>query len=109
MTTSFAIAEVKALVRQPQRTQAQQLLQRLAAAVLLILTRRRFRVRRMLEYFPTDGALLGMNVKRRQNLRPSYGWPCNSVCVVTTCSQLTNPIAALHSETEADARVFFAL
>ncbi|KAE9348786.1 hypothetical protein PF008_g7181 [Phytophthora fragariae] len=64
MTTSFAIAEVKALVRQPQRAQAQQLLERLAAAVLPILTGRRFRVRRLLEFFPKDGGLLGMNVNR---------------------------------------------
>ncbi|OWZ21236.1 Neutral zinc metallopeptidase [Phytophthora megakarya] len=64
MTTSFAIGEVKALVRQPRRAEAQQLLERLAAAVLPILTRRRFRVRRLLEFFPKDGALLGMNVNR---------------------------------------------
>ncbi|KAF1788577.1 WLM domain [Phytophthora cactorum] len=64
MTTSFGIAEIKALVRQPQRAQAQQLLERLAAAVLPILTRRRFRVRRLREFFPKDGALLGMNVNR---------------------------------------------
>ncbi|KAG6602796.1 Neutral zinc metallopeptidase, Zn-binding site [Phytophthora cinnamomi] len=64
MATSFAIAEVKALVRQPQRAQAQQILERLAAAVLPILTRRRFCVRRLLEFFPKDGCLLGMNVNR---------------------------------------------
>jgi hypothetical protein len=64
MASSFAIPEVKALVRRPQRQQAQQLLERLAAAVLPILTRRCFRVRRLLEFFPTDGALLGMNVNR---------------------------------------------
>ncbi|KAL3667119.1 hypothetical protein V7S43_008060 [Phytophthora oleae] len=64
MATSFAIAEMKALVRQPQREHAQQLLEHLAAAVLPIMTRRRFRVRRLLEFFPKDGALLGMNVNR---------------------------------------------
>ncbi|RLN50092.1 hypothetical protein BBJ28_00008253 [Nothophytophthora sp. Chile5] len=64
MATSFAIAEVKALVRQPQRAQAQQLLERLAVAVLPILTQRRFPVRRLLEFFPSNGSLLGMNVNR---------------------------------------------
>lgn len=62
MASSFAISEVKALVRQPQREHAQQLLDKLANAVLPILTQRQFRVRRLLEFFPKNGSLLGMNV-----------------------------------------------
>ncbi|KAF4318485.1 hypothetical protein BBO99_00007162 [Phytophthora kernoviae] len=62
MASSFAIPEVKALVRQPRRDHAQQLLERLATAVLPIMTQRRFRVHRLIEFFPKDGSLLGMNV-----------------------------------------------
>ncbi|RLN50783.1 hypothetical protein BBJ28_00020892 [Nothophytophthora sp. Chile5] len=74
MTTSFAIAEVKALVRQPQRAQAQQLLERLATAVLPILTQRRFPVRRLLEFFPSNGSLLGMNVNRGAKIYIRRTW-----------------------------------
>ncbi|DBA00077.1 TPA: hypothetical protein N0F65_000368 [Lagenidium giganteum] len=58
------IAQIKALVRQPQREQAQALLERIANAVLPILVQRRFRVRRLHEFFPKDARLLGMNVNR---------------------------------------------
>ncbi|KAF1784676.1 WLM domain [Phytophthora cactorum] len=105
MTTSFGIAEIKALVRQPQRAQAQQLLERLAAAVLPILTRRRFRVRRLREFFPKDGALLGMNVNRgakiyvrlRPKRTPESFYPYEAL-LETLLHELTHMVHGPHNE-----------
>ncbi|KAG3119742.1 hypothetical protein PI124_g2104 [Phytophthora idaei] len=105
MTTSFGIAEIKALVRQPQRAQAQQLLERLAAAVLPILTRRRFRVRRLHEFFPKDGALLGMNVNRgakiyvrlRPKRTPESFYPYEAL-LETLLHELTHMVHGPHNE-----------
>ncbi|KAG7386218.1 hypothetical protein PHYPSEUDO_000539 [Phytophthora pseudosyringae] len=105
MTTSYAIAEIKALVRQPQRAQAQQLLERLAAAVLPILTRRRFRVRRLLEFFPKDGALLGMNVNRgakiyvrlRPKRTPASFYPYEEL-LRTLLHELTHMVHGPHNQ-----------
>ncbi|KAF4148483.1 WLM domain-containing protein [Phytophthora infestans] len=103
--TAFAIAEIKALVRQPQRVQAQQLLERLAAAVLPILTRRRFHVRRLHEFFPKDGALLGMNVNRgakiyvrlRLKHAPDTFYPYEAL-LETLLHELTHMVHGPHNE-----------
>ncbi|KAL4106079.1 hypothetical protein PRIC1_004133 [Phytophthora ramorum] len=105
MATSFAFAEVKALVLRPQREQAQQLLERLAAAVLPILMRRRFRVRRLLEFFPTDGALLGMNVNRgakiyvrlRPKRTPESFYPYEAL-LETLLHELTHMVHGPHNQ-----------
>uniref|UniRef100_H3GW61 WLM domain-containing protein n=1 Tax=Phytophthora ramorum TaxID=164328 RepID=H3GW61_PHYRM len=105
MATSFAFAEVKALVLRRQREQAQQLLERLAAAVLPILTRRRFRVRRLLEFFPTDGALLGMNVNRgakiyvrlRPKRTPESFYPYEAL-LETLLHELTHMVHGPHNQ-----------
>ncbi|ETM51318.1 hypothetical protein, variant [Phytophthora nicotianae] len=103
--TSFAITEVKALVRQPQRAQAQHLLERLAVAVLPILTRRRFHVRRLHEFFPKDGALLGMNVNRgakiyvrlRPKRTPESFYPYEAL-LETLLHELTHMVHGPHNE-----------
>lgn len=105
MATSYAITEIKALVRQPQREDAQRLLERLAAAVLPIMTRRRFRVRRLLEFFPKDGALLGMNVNRgakiyvrlRPQQNPESFYPYEEL-LGTLLHELTHMVHGPHNQ-----------
>ncbi|TMW62448.1 hypothetical protein Poli38472_005066 [Pythium oligandrum] len=62
--TSFAIGEIRALVRRADRSAAQTVLEKIADAVLPIMTKRRFRVRTLREFFPKNPHLLGMNVNR---------------------------------------------
>ncbi|GLD99262.1 hypothetical protein PINS_up007980 [Pythium insidiosum] len=73
--TSFEIREIRALSRgHANRDAAQRLLERIAAQVLPVMTKRRFVVRKLQEFFPKDRHLLGMNVNRGQviylRLRP---------------------------------------
>jgi DNA-dependent metalloprotease WSS1 len=60
----FEIPVVRALVRRADRDAAQRLLEKIALQVLPVLTKRRFRVKRLHEFFPSDANLLGMNVNR---------------------------------------------
>lgn len=62
--SSFEIPQVKALVKRPQREQAQQLLEWVANQVLPILTQRKFSVRALHEFFPKDPRLLGININK---------------------------------------------
>jgi hypothetical protein len=64
MATSYVIPHIKALARHPQRDEAQALLLRLSNQILPILTQRQFRVKQLLEFFPKNPQLLGMNVNR---------------------------------------------
>ncbi|POM68281.1 Neutral zinc metallopeptidase, Zn-binding site [Phytophthora palmivora] len=105
MTTAFAIGEIKALVRQSRRAEAQQLLERLTVAILPILTQKRFRVRRLLEFFPKDGALLGMNVNRgakiyirlRPKQTPETFYPYEAL-LETLLHELTHMVHGPHNQ-----------
>lgn len=82
---AFEIREVRALVRRSRRDEAQQLLERIAAYVLPILTQRRFRVLRLQEFFPANAHLLGMNVNRGYKIylrceRALTHWRCAHQC-----------------------------
>ncbi|KAF0704380.1 hypothetical protein AaE_014970 [Aphanomyces astaci] len=74
----WTIPTIQALKKQTKNDEAQRILERIAEHVLPICTKRRFKVRNLLEFFPKNANLLGMNVNegwkiflRRTHFRPA--------------------------------------
>ncbi|ETV94772.1 hypothetical protein H310_11728 [Aphanomyces invadans] len=60
----WMIPTIQVLKRQSKKDEAQRILERIADHVLPICTKRQFKVRNLLEFFPKNGNLLGMNVNQ---------------------------------------------
>ena len=74
--TEYEIREIHALKRQKHREEAERLLKEIAALVLPIMCSRKWKVKRLHEFFPRDQMLLGMNVNRGYKIfiRCTLGW-----------------------------------
>ncbi|KAK4510056.1 Na+/H+ antiporter [Mucor velutinosus] len=70
------VKEYKALVRKPRHDEALQLLKRLASQVKPVLLKHNWTIKNLVEFFPTNPNLLGMNTNRgwkvNLRLRPHY-------------------------------------
>ncbi|RKP14250.1 WLM domain-containing protein, partial [Piptocephalis cylindrospora] len=66
---SELFGEYKALVRRPSRERALALLHRAAEQVRPVMEKRGWKVRRLVEFFPKNGNLLGVNVNHGQEIR----------------------------------------
>ncbi|CAO0799942.1 unnamed protein product [Mucor circinelloides] len=70
------VKEYKALVKKPRHDEALQLLKRLASQVKPVLINHNWTIKNLVEFFPTNPNLLGMNVNRgwkvNLRLRPHY-------------------------------------
>ncbi|OQR94088.1 hypothetical protein ACHHYP_01856 [Achlya hypogyna] len=62
----WRIPRIQALKQQPRHEEAQNILERIESYVLPIMAKRKYKVRQLLEFFPKDTNLLGMNV--------NHGW-----------------------------------
>ncbi|KAJ2520287.1 hypothetical protein H4217_002144 [Coemansia sp. RSA 1939] len=69
MTVNPLIGSVEALKRQPNSSEAQELLQRIAAVVRPIMQTRGWKVKRLREFYPRNTSLLGLNVDRGAEIR----------------------------------------
>lgn len=64
MAREYEIGEIRALKRQSNKEEAEAILKDIASQVLPIMYKRKWKVKRLHEFFPTDKYLLGMNVNR---------------------------------------------
>ncbi|KAF0695240.1 Aste57867_13932 [Aphanomyces stellatus] len=76
----WKIDTIQALKRQPKQDEAQRILERIAEHVLPICTKRKFKVKQLLEFFPKQSNLLGMNVNQ--------GWKIYLRCTYTVSPRL---------------------
>jgi len=60
----YEIVEIKALKRQKDHANAQNLLEKIAEYVYPIMCKRKYQVNQLVEFFPKNRGLLGMNVNQ---------------------------------------------
>ncbi|KAF0742743.1 hypothetical protein LEN26_017768 [Aphanomyces euteiches] len=100
----YKIEKIQALKRQANKDEAQSILERIAEHVLPICTKRRFKVKQLLEFFPKRTNLLGMNVNRgwkiylrlRPASRPSSFLPFEEI-LGTMLHELSHMLVGPHN------------
>jgi hypothetical protein len=102
--SQFGFGEIKTLKKYIDEAKANELLHKLAATVLPLMTRKGWRVPELKEFFPKNPGLLGLNVNHGQSilirLRPAndqgrfYDW---EHCLGTLLHELTHIVIGPHN------------
>ena len=75
--------EIKALKRKPREEEATKILEKVANQVHPIMTRRKWRVKLLSEFCPTNPRLLGVNVNRGVQVKPRFLTLCSTSFATT--------------------------